>query len=122
MAPIYTNATSNNEIHNSTNNYDQKSDMHNILLGVLAMATTVTAMWWQGRDNRGRRNARVSIHDPIVELDDLPASQVNASGLNQLVTPANTTQDAREHSITDVEGVIPHLTMVHPVEEVMQET
>ncbi|KAK5692367.1 hypothetical protein LTR97_010675 [Elasticomyces elasticus] len=62
------------------NNYDQKSDMHNILLGVLAIATTVTAVWWQGRDNRRRRNARVSTNELIIELDDLPANQ--ADGIN----------------------------------------
>ncbi|KAK3617029.1 hypothetical protein LTR56_025573 [Elasticomyces elasticus] len=71
------------------------------------------------------QNSSVLLHRALGSTIDSAGAggdEVNASGLNQLVTPANTTQDAREHSITDVEGVIPHLTMVHPVEEVMQET
>ncbi|KAK5674415.1 hypothetical protein LTS10_012803 [Elasticomyces elasticus] len=65
-------------LQSNPSNYDHISDMHNVLLGVLAMATTVTVVWWQGRDNRGRRNARVSIDEPVIELDDLPANQATA--------------------------------------------
>ncbi|KAK5701197.1 hypothetical protein LTR17_022814 [Elasticomyces elasticus] len=111
-------------LQSNTNNYDHISDMHNVLLGVLAMATTVTVVWWQGRSNRGRRNA-VSIDVPIVERDDLRTDQVDASGLNQLVNPTNDTQDAPEHSTIDnaqMEGAVDNPTVIHAVEDVLQET
>ncbi|KAK5718761.1 hypothetical protein LTR15_008495 [Elasticomyces elasticus] len=115
------------------NNYDHISDMHNVLLGVLAMTTTITAAWWQGRNKRGRRTA-ASFNESIVELDYLPGNHSEAirrrcpdqsatSDRSTATTGAsnyqvsdfvidsvggdeggpNTTQDAIEHNTTDLE-------------------
>ncbi|KAK5713370.1 hypothetical protein LTR17_017615 [Elasticomyces elasticus] len=103
-------------LQSNPSNYDHISDMHNVLLGVLAMATTVTVVWWQGRGNGGRRNA-VSIDVPIVELDDLRTNQATSDSDHHEASNSTIDSDgAGGDEGNPASGEVMHLTVPNSVD------